>query len=393
MYRTALKFVLIIAASRAHAATPADALAKAQACLWSQQRDDGSWRSDQYAVMRSGQSLTPFVLHTLLCSIENLKSDDAGRSRRAVDFMAAHVDSDGALGKADPDILEYPVYSTAYAVLAIERFQTFHQLLGPDGDRLSHRLQSFLIAAHLGEANGFDPSMPAYGGWGFDKPKCPGDPGHMDLAHTRRALQALRVANGRLPILADFNFNLALRAEVFLAVVQKRPETLGIQPVPEGVERPKEIPFDGGFYFSPVVLAANKGRLENDDHYWRSYATATCDGILALLAAGVSKDDERVVAAVAWLKAHTNLDYPQGIPTDHPEPWGDALTFYHYAVRAEVYAALDFPAGEKQALAEKIAALQRPDGSFVNTASPLMKEDEPLLATSLAVVALTHCQR
>jgi squalene-hopene/tetraprenyl-beta-curcumene cyclase len=177
----------------------------------------------------------------------------------------------------------------------------------------------------------------------------------------------------------------------FLAVVQKRPETLGIQPVPEGVERPTEIPFDGGFYFSPVVLQANKGRLEKDGNYWRSYATATCDGILALLAASVPKDDERVTAAVKWLREHTNLDYPQGIPTDYPEPWGDALQYYHFAVRAEVYAALDFSDEEKLALAEKVTALQRADGSFVNTKSPLMKEDEPLLATALAVIALSRC--
>jgi hypothetical protein len=247
---------------------------------------------------------------------------------------------------------------------------------------------AFLKDAQFNEWNGFALSSPAFGGWGFDKAREPGEPGHMDLAHTRRAMTAVLAARDLRIMRDSFYPGITQR---FLAVVQKQPETLDIQPVPEGVERPKDIPFDGGFYFSPVVLQANKGRLEKDGNYWRSYATATCDGILALLAAGVPKDDERVVAAVKWLREHTDIDYPQGIPTDYPEPWGEALQFYHYAVRAEVYAALDFPAAEKLALAEKVAALQRSDGSFVNEKSPLMKEDEPLLSTALAVVALSHC--
>ena len=57
--------------------------------------------------------------------------------------------------------------------------------------------------------------------------------------------------------------------------------------------------FDGGFYFSPIVLGANKGRIERSAGdepsraFFRSYATATCDGVLALLAAGVDPKDQR----------------------------------------------------------------------------------------------------
>lgn len=388
MFRILCLFMLVFPVARATAATPQQALAKAQAYLWSQQLDDGSWRSEQYAVMRSGQALTPFVLHTLLSIGTPLDSDHAGKSRNAVDFIIAQLDADGALGKADPDILEYPVYSTAYAVLALNKLQSYHLLLGNGGNEQIERMRAFLREAQFNTASGFNEDMPAFGGWGFDKAQQPGEPGHMDLAHTRRATQAMAATNQGLPRLADLQ-TVANECQRFLAVVQKRPETLAVQPVPEGVERPQEIPFDGGFYFSPVVLAANKGRLEKDDNYWRSYATATCDGILALLAAGVPKDDDRITAAVKWLKEHTNIDYPQGIPTDYPEPWGEALEYYHYAVRAEVYDALDFPAEEKLALANKVASLQREDGSFVNSKSPLMKEDDPLLATSLAVIALS----
>src|SRR5678815_5141018 len=42
------------------------ALAAASKYLWSQQADDGGWHSHTYGLLRSGQSLTPFVLDALL---------------------------------------------------------------------------------------------------------------------------------------------------------------------------------------------------------------------------------------------------------------------------------------------------------------------------------------
>src|SRR5438552_15497397 len=42
------------------------ALARAAQYLWSQQASDGGWHSNTYGLLRSGQSLTPFVLDALL---------------------------------------------------------------------------------------------------------------------------------------------------------------------------------------------------------------------------------------------------------------------------------------------------------------------------------------
>ena len=367
---------------RADTTTTEQALARAVAYLWSKQAEDGSWRSEQYGVMRSGESLTPFVLHALLQSIDPMSSYEAGNVLRAAAFITAHLDEEGALGRSDPDVLEYPVYSTAYSIECFRRIQSFHGLLGPDGDRDIARMQAFLIAAQYQEANGFQEDDVAYGGWGFNAPVRPGVVGHMDLAHTRKALASLQ--DGSRGGLTQ------TRALHFLALLQKQPDTLSRQPLPEGVVRPDSLPIDGGFYFSPIALSANKALYDKDKGCWRSYATATCDGILALLAAGVREDDERLVAAIGWLTEHSDVDYPQGVPTDHPEPWGNAIRFYHYSVRAEVYRRLDFPQADRDRLAAALIARQRPDGSFVNS-EPLMKEDDPLVCTSLAVVALANC--
>jgi squalene-hopene/tetraprenyl-beta-curcumene cyclase len=391
--RMLLAVVVSANASSAIAHNPNETQPLRRACqyLWSQQAEDGGWHSRQYAVLRSGQALTPFVLHTLLQVPDTICPRPADGVRRALEFIRRHVDDGGALGHADPDIAEYPVYSTSYALRCLVAIEDDPALRDANDDQLTTRLYSFLSAAQFDESHGFDTTSPAYGGWGFDVARSDGNPGHMDLAHTRRALQALRA------VIPECGYPQFSRAELFLRVVQRHPGALSEPPrAAKFLHYRSNVPFDGGFYFSPVVGQANKGRFVTGvdgraaPHY-RSYATATCDGILALLACGVNREDERLVRAVEWLGAHDDLTYPQGVPTDHPEPWGEAIRFYHYAVRAEVYAALDWPGDWQTRLAAEVGRHQAADGSFRNSASPLMKEDDPLLCTTLATIALTHC--
>jgi hypothetical protein len=217
----------------------------------------------------------------------------------------------------------------------------------------------------------------------------------MDLAHTRRALEALSAANRRWGEPQCAFRDMAERAQLFLRVVQRHEKAAaGARTLNAAQNASLAPPFDGGFYFSPIVLTANKGREEKDKQgmwYYRSYATATCDGLLALLASGVPRSDERVVKAVEWLKSHDDVNYPQGVPIVPSEPWGEAIRFYHYAVRSEVYAALDWPGDWRGQMGSALAKRQGVDGGFRNNESPLMKEDDPVLCTTLATIGLTHC--
>jgi hypothetical protein len=379
---------LLAAPRRSESTTTEQALARAVEFLWSKQADDGAWRSERYGVMRSGESLTPFVLSGLMRSIGSLSSDEAGRVRLAARFILDHLDDEGAIGRSDPDVFEYPVYSTAFAVESLLRVASYEKAWGggpaEDFRQAARRMQRFLATAQYREVNGFQETDVAYGGWGFNAPVQSGVVGHMDLAHTRKALASLATWNEPSQLQQLRN-----RAEQFLLLMQKHPDAAVPQPhpieIPDGKQRST---FDGGFYFSPIALSANKAPYDEETCSWPSYATATCDGILSLLAAGVGEDDPRLAAAVNWLQEHDNVDYPEGVPTDHPEPWGDAVRFYHYAVRAEVYRRLEFPIADQTRLAAAVVARQQPDGSFVNTMSPLMKEDDPVLCTTLAVMAL-----
>ena len=68
----------------------------------------------------------------------------------------------------------------------------------------------------------------------------------------------------------------------------------------------------GGFHFSPTVLAANKGREQDTagQRHFRSYATATCDGLLALLSSGITLQDYRAFSPVH--KGTCNILYADG---------------------------------------------------------------------------------
>ncbi|MCA9246810.1 MAG: terpene cyclase/mutase family protein [Planctomycetales bacterium] len=350
--------------------------------LWNQQSDDGAWRSKTYGLLKSGQALTPFVLHTLLQVPEAICKPPDGGVDRALAFLRSSSNARGALGAADADVLEYPNYATALALrcfLLADRDE--------DRDRIV-RMRNLLIDAQFCEPNGFQPSTLAYGGWGFGGEHSPGETGHTDISHVRHVLEALCDTGA--------NSDVFEKAQAYLSVLQKDPHDIRPQPslFPEDEELPttNADKYDGGFYISSVILAANKGQPgdNRDPSHWFSYATATSDGVLALLACGVERDDPRLQDAKIWLQNHPRIDYPEGIPEvsdNYPLPWGEAIHFYHYAVRAQAYAALDFAGQWREDMAVLLQQEQRTDGSFVNTASPLMKEDDPLVATTLALQA------
>ena len=214
---------------------------------------------------------------------------------------------------------------------------------------VQHEMAQWVAAAQYQDANGFDDSQPAFGGWGFDAPQSPGKPGHMDLAHSRRAMQALAAIS---VLEQDHDATLprqqvARRLEQFSARRSETPSGGGASELRRMMARPvprRRLLSMAGFIFRPSCWTRTRAAFENEPApHWRSYATATCDGVLALLAAGVPRDDERVTAAAAWLRVHGNLSYPEGVPSDGAEPWAAAIQFYHYAVRAEAYRALDWP--------------------------------------------------
>jgi prenyltransferase beta subunit len=311
--------------------------------LWAQQADDGGFHSTTYGLLRSGQSLTPFVLDALLGVPHWAMRPRPEALDRALAFIKKNTNSDGALGVMDKTAADYPNYATALAVMAIVKAEQNSR------ERDIAPMVAHLRAQQFSEANGWKREDRPYGAWGMGGPiHRPPDAGHVDLSMTRYVLEALRMG--------------------------------GIPPTDETVQRAlvyleRSQNTDGGFFFSTVNPEINKAGEINGT--FSSYGTATADGLLGLRALGISDDDARAVKAAAWLKRYHYPEHAPGFEGGTREAWGTGLRFYYAYVSSRT----------NLALASSLPP-QAEDGSFRNT-NKLVKEDDPLIATTFAVHVLS----
>ncbi len=362
-----------------HAPTAESVLVQAVDYLWEQQQSDGGWHSATHGLLRGGEAWSPFVSFYLLQVPDSIRTKPAGAGARAVSFVRDHVNREGIVGLSDPTVLEYPNYSTSYALRVLLRW-------GEKADGgLADTMAAYLRNQQFVERRGIDSLHRGYGSWGFGETMLPyGEVGHLDLSHTRRVLEALGEHDAAL----GEHF---IKARTLLRMLQRHPAERRLQPGAETAD--PRAPYDGGFYASTTVLGTNKGGLEVGplgNAYYRSYATTTCDGVLALVAAGLATDDERIRSGLEWLRRNSDLTRVQGIPEDDADGWDHALFYYHLLVRSEVYAVLGGPEGWREATVALLANRQRADGSFSNPLGAPNKEDDPILATAMAVGTLLN---
>jgi hypothetical protein len=328
------------------------ALARAAKYLWGQQADDGGWHSHTYGLLRSGQSLTPFVLDALLQIPRDVYPLPEAKIDRAIAFIKSNTRADGSVGMSDPSIPDYPNYATALSVSALARARR----AGWEGQ--VKPMVDYLRTQQFTEQNGWHPKNPAYGAWGMGGGRrTPPDTGHVDLSMSRYVIEALRAAG--VPA-TDPVFE---AARVFVARCQNFDDA------------------DGGFFFSTTEFDTNKAG--HDGKRFRSYGTTTADGILASLAAGLPAGDRHVIAAKQWLTSHhRDMEVP-GFVGEPYQRWTRGLAFYYAAASAEALH------NASQSVVEGLKRTQRADGSWANPEN-LVKEDDPFIATPFAVRALVE---
>ena len=331
-------------------------LTRAAQYLWAQQAADGGFHSATYGLLRSGQSLTPFVLGALLRVPDATAPAPAGAVDRAIAFIRRHTSVDGAVGVTGGDA-DYPNYATALAVDALVAAQrrlpaVAHKAKAGSWTADIAPMVAQLRAQQFSEANGWTPEHTAYGGWGMGGAiRRPPDAGHVDLSMTRFVLEALRASG------VDGSDPAMTRARVFLERSQNH---------------------DGGFFFSPVMPALNKAGQSAEGFV--SYGTTTADGVLALRASGVPDSDDRIARGIAWLDRNHQSDRVPGFDEgESPQAsWRAGLRFYYAAAIARVRPQ------QRVRLPE-----QADDGSFRN-ANGRVKEDDPLIATTFAIQMITR---
>ncbi|HYF49419.1 MAG TPA: prenyltransferase/squalene oxidase repeat-containing protein [Planctomycetota bacterium] len=366
----ALLISAILLAFPAVAETPAEnAMKKAAAYLWAQQAEDGSWPSKTYGVLKTGQALTPFVLNALMQVPEEIAPAPKEKVEKALAYVRKNVNADGVLGLSDPLIAEYPNYATALAVVVLARTKPAKD---SDDAKLLDKMVAYLKTQQLnGDGDkGWKPSDPAFGAWGYGGvPVKKPDAGHADLSVTRYVLEALRAWKQAEH---DGAFKDARR---FLARLQNLK-------IPKHDHPPIG---DGGFFFSTVLPDANKAGKDGDS--FKSYGTATADGVLALRAC--KADSISLEAAERWLLKHHQSGGVPGVPADGEKRWDQSIRFYYTGASAPALRGTESDKDWRKPLREFLLKSQREDGSFVND-NLVVKEDDPLIATPLALIALIH---
>ena len=332
--------------------------------LLARQSTDGGWHSVTYGQLKDGAAVTTLVLDALGHAPAALQTQHAAAADKAYAFL------DRGLAKRDtiasPDgSLDFPTYAAALWITSRRR-------LGRETpDKQREQLVKYLVEAQVAEPRGFTPDSPSYGGWDFlGKGDAQAITTGTNVSVTRYVLEALAEASGgREPPEA-----------VRTAMDLGKAYILRCQ-------RP-----DGGFVFTCEPASLNNKAAYEDEELKqpRPYATATCDGIRSLLACAVEPTDERIAKAVAWLVRRPSLELVpgfEGLPRE--SGWDRGLRYYYYAGLASVLQ--HFPPADREARREAlllhVVKLQTKEGNWVNE-SDRMRENDPLIATALAVTTL-----
>jgi hypothetical protein len=331
------------------------------------QSADGAWRSERYAAFRDGDALTPVVL----CAAQTAPAASGidavmGRGLRWLERL-----TDKQAWRGEPwEELRYPLFTASYAAQVFVR---------AGDDRRAAMWAGVIERFGISAEHGWPADDPACGAWG-DAPAPPSysrpvpDMLAPNISATALAVQALGAAGRQASVQAARPF-------------MERCQNFGSSPASEFD--------DGGFFFAIDDPIRNKAGVAGHDEAgrerYRSYGSATCDGLLALRACGLRDDHPRMRAGLEWLRRQSEGLAHSGAWPTRREQARESLVFYYAQALATILATLDpMPLWAEDCRRELRAALtarQSREGSWQG-AAPDSCEDEPLLATAFALRAL-----
>jgi squalene-hopene/tetraprenyl-beta-curcumene cyclase len=360
-------------AASAHADVQAT-IDKATTFLKSQQQADGTWQ-------KTGQP-PAFTAIALKVFVQDPKfGPNADFVKKGYDKLIAQQQPNGSIAQ---DLLDN--YNTAIAVssLSAAKNPAYKEAIDKGVAYLKGIQWTDKYTGPKGEKLKDDKNI-WWGGWGY------GHGGRPDLSNSQFAMEALQNAGLSKD---DPAFQNALK---FITRSQNNSETNN-QKFASGAD-------DGGFIYSP----ANEGESPagifmgaDGKRVVRSYGAMTYAGLKSMIYAGLTKDDPRVKAAWKWISNTYSVDVNPGFLTNDPKN-GDMSRYglyYYYHTMARALNMYDEPIitdakGVKHdwrvELADKIASLQKPDGSWEG--QKRWMEDNSILATSFATLALQEIQK
>jgi Squalene-hopene cyclase C-terminal domain len=327
---------------------------KAYAYLKSAQAEDGS-----FAAKQGGPGVTALIAAGL---IRNGYGPDDPVVAKALKFVEKFVQKDGGIYNK-----QLANYMTCVALTAFKEANVNGRY-----DAVIANATKFLKAL---PGDPGEESDTKFGGVGYDGKSRP------DLSNTQFFVEALLAAGVSKddPAVKD--------AIKFISRCQNLPGETNDRPFAKKTTDDDR----GGLTYNPADADKADSPNRTPAGGLRSAGTMTYAGLKSFLYAGLGKEDQRVKAAVDWIKRHYTLDENPGAK--------DAGLYYYYHLFAKTMDALgdaefeDAKGMKHDWRADLFAALskrQQENGSWVNSNRAFL-ENAPELATAYAVLALSYC--
>lgn len=314
-------------------------------------------KNGEFSTKIAGPGISALIVAGL---VRNGVSPEEPVVARALKYIESQTKDDG--GIYDKGLANY---TTAVAVMALKEANTkgkYDAVIKRGGDFIKD-IQH--VEDDLNQ-----------GGFGYKK----GDKG--DMSNTAFAVEALIAAG------VPKNDPVILKALKFIGRCQNLPGESNQQ---EWAKKTSEDD-KGGFTYNPNF--SDKSPNKTAAGGLRSLGGMTYSGLKSFLYAGVSKKDERVVAAVTWIRNHYTLDENPGM--------GKAGLYYYYHTFAKAMDALgddifeDAKGTKHDWRFELFTALQKQqqeNGSWRNTGERTFAEDNADLATAFALLSMSYCKK
>lgn len=346
------------------------------AWLKTQQKPEGYWSTPDLPAM-TAMPLTVFY--------RNPRRDASSKPdevmQKGMDFLLKSQQPTG--GFYQPGERRYYNYNTAIAVMA---------LLSANNPGLKDQIlkgRRFLA----GQQNDYDKSGEADnlldGGFGYGS--APGETVKPsgDLSNTVYVLEALRATqtlstDNQEPAAKNLDWNAAIGFLERCQNLSKVNKQAWVSDDPANI---------GGFIYAPTRTMAGEVTLPDGRKTLRSYGSMSYAGLLSYVYADLKKDDPRVQAVYDWLRHNYTVDENPGMGTEgqyyYYQMLAKALTAYGVD---EITLADGKSARWREDLAKKLLNTQKTDGYWINDDKARWMEQDPVLVTSYALLALEMIQ-
>ncbi|MGC4014623.1 MAG: terpene cyclase/mutase family protein [Luteolibacter sp.] len=340
------------------------AIARGNAWLKSQQKEDGHWDDDGIPAF------------TALALTAATRDPNADVKKNTPEYVAKGYDWLIKQQKEDGGIYNrgLSTYNTATSITALV-------VLGKkDYDPTIVRARKHLIGQQWDTGEKGKTDNPNDGGVGYGAGT---NKDHDDLSNTWLAIEAISlsseiVSDGKFGDQPDLDWK---AAETFLSRCQNLSAS-NDQPWVSEDEKNK-----GGFVYSPTGSKA-EDTLPDGKKALRSYGSMSYAGLLSMIYAKVSADDPRVKAVKEWLGKNYTVSENPGLGTSGQSYYYQTMT---KALSAANIASLKLADGKdadwRKDVADKLLSLQQGDGSWKNTDGKWM-ESNPVLVTAYSLLAL-----